>query len=407
MTLRSKLLLNILALVILGLGITALLEIAAPANTFVAPVGLVATTSLEEISAASPVTAASTTLSAPSSNPKTKIATTPVAKVTKKSATQQVAGAAAPSSATTSTGQGGSQAARIQNPYPFEPESSDAVNSAARAALVNILCTSRGSIHPISASGVVIDPRGVILTNAHVAQYILLSEDQGVSLSCEVRTGSPAHPSWTAQVLYMPPVWVAAHASELNTPDPTGTGEHDYALLLITGSADAAPLPGPPAGGFPSVPYDTRNATGFAGEQVLVASYPAEFLGGIQALNGLYAVSSVITIGQLLTFSQGSVDVFSLGGVIEAQSGSSGGAVVNPWGRLIGLITTTSEGATTVERDLHALTLSYINGDIKTQSGSDLSTMLAGDLQAKLSDFNAHVFPDLFAQFAKQIKPAQ
>ena len=50
--------------------------------------------------------------------------------------------------------------------------SSEELNLKARRALVNILCTTKrgGLFSPISGSGVFIDPRGVILTNAHVGQ---------------------------------------------------------------------------------------------------------------------------------------------------------------------------------------------------------------------------------------------
>lgn len=315
--------------------------------------------------------------------------------------TTATATAAAPSASSTNDATG--QATRIAEPYNFPPESTDKANTDTRAALVNILCRSRGSISPISASGVVIDARGVIMTNAHVAQYVLLSQNTTINLSCVVRTGSPAHDAWKARVLYMPPAWVAAHASELNTHNPMGTGEHDYALLLVTGSATTMPLPAQ----FPTLLYDTRERIGFAGDQVLVAGYPAEFVGGIQTQNNLFAATSVTTIAALLTFSQGSVDVLSLGGIIEAQGGSSGGAVVNPWGRLIGLITTTSEGATTADRDLHALSLSYIDRDLRAETSSGLAETLAGDLVAKQSDFDTRLLPDLMKQFMAQIKPAQ
>jgi len=309
---------------------------------------------------------------------------------------------AIPAVASTST----NVATRIENPYPNPPESSDVVNAAARAALVNILCRSNGSIRPISGSGVIIDPRGVILTNAHVAQYVLLSENPAINISCTIRTGSPARAAWAASVLYMPPMWVAAHVAELNTTQATaGTGEHDYALLAITGAIDST-IPLPP-GGFPSLPFDARERIGFTGDQVLVASYPAEFLGGSAAESSLYAVSSLGQIGTLLTFAKGTVDVISLGGLIGAQSGSSGGAVVNPWGQLIGLITTTSEGATTAERDLHALTLAYISRDFAAQTGTDLSLYLQTNLAARLADFNANLLPGLMTQYMTRIKPAQ
>ena len=66
-------------------------------------------------------------------------------------------------------------------------------------------------------------------------------------------------------------------------------------------------------------------------------------------------------------------------GTVTAQSGSSGGVVANAWGRAIGLITTMSEGKTTSERTLRALTLSYIDADLVAQTGGTLADFLAGN----------------------------
>jgi len=292
-------------------------------------------------------------------------------------------------------------AARVQNPYSFPPLSSGAVNTAARGALVNILCMPRGggSLSPTSGSGVIIDPRGVILTNAHVAQYVLLSEDPRVNISCTVRTGAPATAHWIPEVLYIPPVWVSEHVEDILNPHPTGTGEHDYALLVITASVDDSPLPT----AFPYLSVDTRQAVAFQGDSVLVASYPAELIGGITTEYQLFPVSSFATVGQLLTFTSNSIDVLSLGGVIEAQGGSSGGAVVNVWGRLVGIIATTSAGATTADRDLHALALSYINTDLAAQSGTDLATVLAGNILDEALTFNTNTAPQLIQSYIEQL----
>lgn len=289
-------------------------------------------------------------------------------------------------------------ASRVQNPYNTPPESFDTVNVAARSALVNVLCQSRsGALQPISGSGVIIDPRGVILTNAHVAQYVLLSEDAAVDLSCVIRTGSPARDSYTAEVLYIPPAWVDAHAQDIKTAHALGTGEHDYALLRIVGTSGGSPLPAI----FPYLPYDTREAVAFQGDSVLGAAYPAEFIGGALALTNLNAVSSVSQINQLLTFGTSSVDVLSLGGVIEAQSGSSGGPVANAWGYLVGIITTTSEAATTAQRDLRAITIGYIDRDLRAQTDSGIESFLQGDLAAKEADFNTRIAPALIGQYIK------
>lgn len=289
---------------------------------------------------------------------------------------------------------------RIENPYPFAQKSFGDVNLEARAALVNILCMPRtGGLRPISGSGIIIDPRGVILTNAHVAQYVLLSQSPQIDLACTIRALSPARPLWKAEVLYIPPIWVREHAADITSERPTGTGEHDYALLRITGTVDGSPLPA----AFASLPVDTREGIGFIDDIVLAASYPAEFLGGIAAQFDLYPVSSITAIKELLTFDIRTIDLLSLGGIIGAQSGSSGGAVVNAWGRLIGVITTTSEGATTADRDLRAVTLSYINRDLATQTQFDLATILGGDVIAQAADFKAHEAPALLLLLIEQI----
>ena len=129
------------------------------------------------------------------------------------------------------------------------------------------------------------------------------------------------------------------------------------------------------------------------------ARYFARRIGGARGPG-----SSAATIGKLLTFGTGNVDAMSLGGIIEAQSGSSGGAVVNPWGRLIGMITTTSDGATTAERDLRAVTLSYINTDIRAQTGLDLSGFLQKDPRTAEADFSARLLPALINQYMGRIK---
>jgi hypothetical protein len=294
-----------------------------------------------------------------------------------------------------------SQVARVQNPYAYPALSFDAINTSARSALVNILCMPRGggSLHPISGSGVIIDPRGVILTNAHVAQYVLLSEDPRVDLSCEIRTGNPATARWQAEVLYLPPIWIQEHAADIMVTRPTGTGEHDYALLQVTANTDGTAVTDP----LPYLRTDTREAIAFLDDQILAASYPAEFVGGLTTRYDLFPATSITAIKQLMTFNAGTVDVLSLGGIIEAQGGSSGGAVVNQWGRLVGIIVTTSDGDTTGERDLRALALSYIDRDIKAQSGASLQTILDGDVGALAANFNANVSPVLLKQLISYI----
>ena len=327
---------------------------------------------------------------AASSTPK-KVATTTVKAVAKAPAQQPIV-----------QKESDNQARRIQNPYSYAPVPFESIDAITRPALVNILCRPRGVgpiASPISGSGVIIDPRGVILTNAHVAQYVLLAQSSRVNLSCAIRTGAPAIPRWSAEILYLPPVWVEAHAREIEAAHPMGTGEHDYALLRIVGSLDSTPLPNP----FPYLPVDAREAIGFKGDQVLAVSYPAEFLAGASQFN-MYPASSVTTIGQLMTFVAKTVDLISLGGIVGAQGGSSGGAVVNAWGLLIALISTTSEGDTTATRDLRAITLSYINRDLAAQTQFDIATTLGGDIAAEALEFNTKIAPKLIELYLAEIE---
>ncbi|HEY4519691.1 MAG TPA: serine protease [Candidatus Paceibacterota bacterium] len=271
--------------------------------------------------------------------------------------------------------QDGWEVARIQNPYGVPPRSFEIINAEARASLVNIFCQPFGSLSPITASGFFIDPRGIILTNAHVAQYVLLADSKKVDLRCFIRTGAPAQERWTPHILYIPPVWVREHAHELKDAHVLGTGEHDYGFLYVGESVDGSVIPQ----SFPFLLPDVRTAIGFTGDSVLAASYPAGFLGGMSASMNLYPASAITTIQSLMTFLSGSPDIFTIGGTVTAQSGSSGGVVANAWGRAIGLITTMSEGKTTSERTLRALTLSYIDADLVAQTGGTLADFLAGN----------------------------
>ncbi len=290
---------------------------------------------------------------------------------------------------------------RIDNPYPFPPRTAGDLDTIARAALVNIFCQTNGSsLNSISGSGTIIDPRGVILTNAHVAQYILLASDPQIDLQCYIRTGSPAEARWKASILYMPAAWVYEHAQDISLSHPKGTGEYDYALLFITGSVDGTPLPSR----FPYLPFDTREAIAFTTDSVLLAGYPAEFAGGSATRSSLYPTSVFTQIGDLLTFNEKTVDTISLGSVALAQSGSSGGAVVNLWGQLVGLITTTSEGATTAERELRAITLSYVSRDLQRKTVSTLAGFLAGNVSAKAAQFMTNDAPALAKQIINYIQ---
>lgn len=269
------------------------------------------------------------------------------------------------------------------------------INQKTRAALVNIICTSRrgGAFNLISGSGVTIDPRGVILTNAHLGQYFLLQDfPTSGNINCVIRTGEPARNRYKATLLFIPPAWVRDNASKITATEPIGTGQNDYALLLITeATGESNPLPET----FPYVPMDSSKNFFSEPAAVLIAAYPVGFLSGITIQKDLYPSSSIVMIGTIYSFGEETPDVFSLGGSVVAQKGSSGGAVVNQENRLVGLIVTSSNGEKTGDRDLNALTMSHIDSSFREATGDSIRSLFAGDIKESAQSFSEKIAPEL------------
>ncbi len=270
--------------------------------------------------------------------------------------------------------------------------SAEALNTIARSSIVNILCTTLtgGAFKPISGSGVMIDSRGVILTNAHVAQFFLLRNYvRPNNIDCVVRTGSPATNMYRAELLYLPTAWIDANASQITSSEAIGTGENDFAFLRVTG-------PYNPTKTLPdSIPHLTMSSAQVdIGDYMLLAAYPAGFLSGELITTQLYASSAFAYVTQLFTFDDNkSVDLFSVGGSVASQSGSSGGAVVRDNGSLAGIISTAILTGATNQRDLRAVSINYIDRALVVQGQGGITGLLSGDIAAKAADFNATTAP--------------
>lgn len=274
---------------------------------------------------------------------------------------------------------------------PLPPPNPSALNAQAREAVVNILCTTRsgGFFEPISGSGIVIDPRGIILTNAHVAQYFLLKDFQVPNfIDCTIRTGNPAAPAYKAELIYLSERWVEKNAPQIKLSRSFGTGQNDFALLRITRPVQPGnTLPSQ----FPALSPDISFNTLEGNDPVLLVSYPAELLGGILTQTNLNQVSSLGEIKQGFFFegnASDELDLFSLGGNIVAQGGSSGGAVVNSEnGTLAGILVTSTAAATTNEKDLKGLSLSHISRSLKEETGNTLPQFLSRNLDELAAEF--------------------
>jgi hypothetical protein len=261
--------------------------------------------------------------------------------------------------------------------------------------LVNIICTtgSGGTLNPITGSGVIIDDRGVILTNAHIGQFFLLRDfPTKDNIECTIRTGSPAYPHYKAELLYISKKWIEDNGKNITSTNPMGTGENDFALLFITGSVNQnESLPA-------SFPYIVPNINELTESEIstdsyVVAGYPAGFLGGIAVQKDLFLTSANVTAKQIFTFKEKTIDVISLGGSAVAQKGASGGALVRQKDKkLVGIVVTTTEEKTTGERDLRAITTTHINRSLKDSIGKTLPEFLTGNLSQKVLEFKVGTF---------------
>lgn len=270
-------------------------------------------------------------------------------------------------------------AAPVSAPAPSAAEL-DRASRALRGALVNILCYApAGSpLHSILGSGVFIDSKGIILTNAHVAQYFLLA-DRGVS--CTVRTGSPAVDTYKASLIYLSPAWVHANAHVLTQVEPIGTGEYDFALLAVTRGVASAALPA----AFPFVPLSETSPV--PGTPVIIASYGAQFLATNQIQSSLFPTIVFGSVKDVFTFAVNSTDILALGGSAAAQEGSSGGGVADASGSLVGSITTSTIQGATDTRSLYAITVSYIRSEYAREMGSPLDALLSQSTDFSVNDF--------------------
>jgi hypothetical protein len=257
----------------------------------------------------------------------------------------------------------------------------DTVASTLRNALVNIICyapAGNSTLHSISGSGIFIDAKGIILTNAHIAQYFLLGDRD---VSCTIRSGSPATDAYKAELIYISPAWIHANAGVLSQAQPVGTGEYDFALLAVTKSVTSAALPTV----FPFTPL--AQIPPAKGTPIVIASFGAQFLEISQIQSALFPTIVFGSVKDIFTFDINTIDILALGGSAAAQEGSSGGGIADASGSLVGTITTsTIEGATDT-RSLDGITASYVRAEYARETGSLLDSLLNESTASSVTNF--------------------
>lgn len=272
-----------------------------------------------------------------------------------------------------------------------------------REALVNIYCTytTDSSIRTTTGTGFFVNPDGVILTNAHVAQFLLLEpvRDTGET-ECIIRSGDPAEPRYRADLLYIPPAWIQEHAHSILEDTPIGTGERDYALLYVRESISRTPMPAR----FPALASDTELLRrGAIESDVIAAGYPVpdEDRSAIETeLRPMYATT---TISSLYTFDSTYADVISLRGSSVGAHGSSGGPILNDQGEVIGLITTRGNDSIDGSGSLRAITLSYIDRTIQEETGFTFSKNTAGNIPYRAELFTQTLSPFLRTMLSREL----
>ncbi len=271
-------------------------------------------------------------------------------------------------------------------------------------AIVNIFCTftTPTSIRTTTGTGFFIHSDGVILTNAHVAQYLLLEKTELLGdAECLVRTGNPAKAEYRAELLYIPPTWVQKNASLIDASLPTGTGERDYALLYVSESITDTPLPAH----FSALAVDTDFLPITAkGQEVTASGYPATDLIKHGANTPLLPKLAFTSISELYTFGSNYADVFSIKGSDVGAEGSSGGPIVTKDGKVIGMIVTRGDDTIDGQGSLRAITLSHINRTIEEETSFSLEKNASGNIQNRSQIFTKTLAPFLTELLSFELK---
>jgi S1-C subfamily serine protease len=242
--------------------------------------------------------------------------------------------------------------------------------AALRGAIVNIVCISKEpGIRSMSGSGVIFDSKGLILTNSHIAQYYLLRDSLPAgTITCTVRTGSPAQSAYKASPAYVSSQWLAANPRTLSTTGAKGTGEHDFAVLAITGSATPLPLPA----SFPYMPLSRSTPTD--NMEIALGTYGAQSLSSRQIQESLFPTLVIAKVKNRFSFGNGPIDLIALTGSAAAQQGSSGGGAANASGELIGIVTTSTQTGPIESRETRVVTSAHMRSSFKKDSGEDFDS---------------------------------
>lgn len=270
-----------------------------------------------------------------------------------------------------------------------------------KSALVNIYCTSKqGSTQKlITGSGVIINSRGIVLTDAHVAEYILVQKDyQSVNMQCYAKTGSPASIKYDVELVYISPAWVRNNSNNLRETAPLETGESDFALIKIiplSGSNDIFKT-----SLHPLSLGDVRNSNpAYTGEKIIVGSYPADIISTQGISTALKNQTEYLSIQNSYNFSgagvAGSQDIIETTPAVLGQRGSSGGAITDTDGNLLAIISIIVSSPSSNLYSIRGITIDHINASLQQDEGFTLDTLKDQDISQIQNNFMSNKAPTL------------
>lgn len=219
-------------------------------------------------------------------------------------------------------------------------------------AVIQIFCQTPQEI--FTASGVIVNERGLVLTNAHVAEIVRTAGEP----NCQARHGNPAERFATLQIVF------AADTSVKITG--TNVPQRDFAFLRLVA---------------PTEPFSVAAITiGVAapGTALWTLGYPSEFLQSLTASsNSNFVFSSLRVDGYIdVDDTPASAEGYVFRGGLILQQGSSGTALFAPDGTVVGLIFATTRGATTADREGVAFTTPYMDIILRAEAGQGLADFI-------------------------------